>query len=57
MLGKVAQPGRGGAIGLEDSRIAEQHRDDDGQENGEQPMPGGGRAMGLESAAKRVRGR
>lgn len=57
MFGEVAQPSCGGAIGLEDGRIAQQDSDDDGQEDGEQPMPGRGRAMGVEGATQRVLGR
>lgn len=57
MLGEVAQPRGGGAVGLEDGLVAEQDGDGDGQDNGEQPMPGGGGAVGGESTADGVRGR
>jgi hypothetical protein len=57
MLGEVAQPRSGGAVGLEDSLVAEQDRDGDGQDDGEQPMAGRRSAVGLESAADGVGGR
>lgn len=57
MLGQVAQPRSGRAVGLEDGLVAEQHRDGDGQHNGEQPVPRRGRAVGLEGAADGVLGR
>jgi hypothetical protein len=57
MLGQVAQAGGGRALDLEDGLVAQQNGDDDGQDNGEQPMAGSGRAMGLESAADGVRSR
>lgn len=57
MLGQIAQRGGGGTIGLKHSLVAEQHGDGDGQDEREQPMAGGGSAMGLESPAQRVRGR
>lgn len=56
MLGEVAQAGGGRALSLEDGLVAEQYRDGDGQDNGEQPMPGRGRAVGLEGASDGVRG-
>jgi hypothetical protein len=55
MFREVAQPRGGGAIGLEDSLVAEQDRDGDGQDNGEQPMPRRRRAMGLERPPDGVR--
>jgi hypothetical protein len=57
MLGEVAQPRSGGAVGLEDGLVAEQDGDGDGQDDGEQPMAGGRGAVGLESAADGVGGR
>jgi len=56
MLGQVAEGSGGGAVGLEDGLVAEQDGDGDGQDNGEQPMPGRGSAVGLERAADGVRG-
>jgi hypothetical protein len=56
MFWQVAQAGGGEAVGLEDGRVAEQDGDEDGQDNGEQPMVGGRGAVGLEGAADGVRG-
>lgn len=56
MLGQVAQAGGGGTVGLEDGLVAEENGDGDGQDDGEQPMAGRGRAMGLEGAADGVGG-
>lgn len=51
MLGKVAQACSGGAVGLEDGWVAEEHRDTDGQDERQQPMLRGRSAVGLKSAA------
>ena len=54
MLGKVAQARSGGAVGLEDGWVAEEHRDTDGQDERQQPMLRGRSAMGLESTTDGV---
>ena len=54
MLGEVAQPRSSGALGLEYGLVAEQHRDGDGKDDREQPMPCGGSAMSLESSSDGV---
>jgi hypothetical protein len=56
MFREVAQPRGGGAIGLEDSWVAEQHRDNDGQDDGEQPMARSRSAVSLEGASDGVGG-
>lgn len=55
MLGQIAEAGSGGTVRLEDSLVAEEDGDDNGYEDGEQPMAGSGGAMGLECAADGVR--
>jgi hypothetical protein len=54
MLGEIAQSRRCRAVGLEDGRVAEQDRDDDGQKDGDAPMPGCRRAVEAESGANRM---
>ena len=55
--GGCADRQRRGCRSLENGWVAEQNGDDDGEEDGEQPMPRSGRAIGLESASDRVSGR
>ena len=54
MFGEVAKAHSGGAISLEDSWVAEQHRDADGQDEGQQPMLCSGGAVRLERPADGV---
>jgi hypothetical protein len=56
MLGKIAEGGSSRAVGLEDGLVAEENRDGDGQDDGQQPMPGRGSAVRLESSSDGVRG-
>jgi hypothetical protein len=56
MFGEVAQARGGRAIRLENGLVAEQDRDDDGQNNGEQPMLRRCSAVSPESASYGVGG-
>ncbi len=54
MLGNVAQPYRGRALGLEDGLVAEQDRNGYCDEDGEQPVLRSRFAMSLEGPSDRV---